>query len=176
MFAKRLHHLVQMVVLLHARDLRVEAVVLHDLEDVVRAVPDVAVQVLRDLVWVVQQLAEVEWRRVVERAPRCLLEQPSVHVRTVARVPLVGGEHRLLRPGEDAVKAAKHGDGEDDLAVLVALVRAAQQVADAPDEVRQLAVLLRVHGLSRSVAAVAITIMMVTVGSGSKRLPMALVA
>ena len=142
-----LDDLVEEVPLVHARDLLVEPEALHDLEDVVREVPDVAAEVLRDVVWVVEQPREVEPRGVVERPPGGALELLATDVRAVAGVRSVGGEHRLLRLGEHAVEAPEHGEGEDDLAVLVALVGPSEQVADAPDERRQLGVRPGVHVL-----------------------------
>ena len=38
---------------------------------------------------------------------------------------------------EQAIEAPQHGQRQDHLAVFVALVRAAEQVADAPDEIRE---------------------------------------
>ena len=146
-----LDDLVEQVPLVHARDVLVEPEALHDLEDVVREVPNVAAEVLRDVVRVVEQPREVEPRGVVERPPRGALELLATDVRAVAGVRSVGGEHRLLRLGEHAVEAPEHGEGEDDLAVLVALVGAAQQVADAPDEGRQLGMRPGVHALLASV-------------------------
>ena len=81
------------------------------LEDVVREVPDVAAEVLRDVVRVVEQPREVEPRCVVERPPGGALELLATYVRAVAGVRSVGGEHRLLRLGEDAVEASEHGEG-----------------------------------------------------------------
>ena len=46
---------------------------------------------------------------------------------------------------EEAVEAAQHRQRQDDLAVLVPLVWAAEQVADAPDEVGELGVGLGVQ-------------------------------
>ena len=103
-----LHDLVEQVALIHPRDVRIEPEALDDLEDVLREVADVAIEVLRDLVRVVEQPLEVEPRRVVEGPARGLLEQLPPHVRAVAGVPLVGGEHGLFGPGEHAVEAPQH--------------------------------------------------------------------
>jgi len=44
------------------------------------------------------------------------------------------GEDRALGGLEDAVETAEDREGEDDLAVLLLLVVAAQEVGDGPDE------------------------------------------
>src|SRR5207302_4914191 len=49
-------------------------------------------------------------------------------------------QHLLPRGSQQAVEAAEDGEGEDDLAVLVALVGTAEQVADVPDEAGELGV------------------------------------
>ena len=57
--SEALDDLVQQVPLVHARDMLVETEALHDLEDVVREVADVAPEVQRKLVRVVEQPLEV---------------------------------------------------------------------------------------------------------------------
>ena len=142
---ERLHDLEQQVPLVHARDVILEPEALHDLAHIGRERGDVAAEVLRDLIRVVEQPREVEPRGVVERPPRGPLKQLRPDVRAVAGVLLVGLEDRLLGLSEDAVEAPEDCEREDHLAVFVALVRTSEQVADAPDEVRQLAVRPRVH-------------------------------
>ena len=46
---------------------------------------------------------------------------------------------------EDAIEAAQDGEREDDLAVFVPLVRAAEEIADAPDEAGDLRVSFSGH-------------------------------
>ena len=69
------------------------------------------------------------------------------HVLGLLGVLLRGGQHVFLRVCEHTVEAAQHRERQDHLAVLVALVGAARQVADAPDEVRQFTVRLSVHAV-----------------------------
>ena len=131
-----LDDLEQQVLLVHACDLLAEGATLHDLAHVGGEVADVGAEVLCQVVRVVEQPLEVEPGRVVERPARRLLKEALAHVLVPAGIPGVGVKHRLLRLLQHAVEAPQDGQGEDDLAVLVSLVRASQQVADAPDEVR----------------------------------------
>ena len=55
-------------------------------------------------------------------------------------------QHRGLGRRQQAVEAAQHGERQDDLAVLVALVGAAEQIADAPDEAGELGMGFGGHG------------------------------
>lgn len=59
-------------------------------------------------------------------------------------------EHSLLRGREQAVESPEDGHRQNDLAVFVPLVRPAEQVADAPDEVGDLAVGQRRHACDRA--------------------------
>ena len=74
---ERLDDLVEQVLLGHPRDLLVEGEPLHDGADVGREAVDVAVEVGRELVGVVEQLRQVELRQVVERPPGDLLQQAA---------------------------------------------------------------------------------------------------
>ena len=129
-----LHHLVEQVLLLHAGDLPVEGEALHDLAHVGRESVDVGVQIGGDLVRVVQQLRQVELREVVERALGDLPQQAPYDGLRLRPDLRVLREHPRLGGGEQAIEASQHRQRQDDLAVLVALVRPAEQVADAPDE------------------------------------------
>ena len=140
-----LDDLEQQVLLVHARDLHIEREALHDLAHVGREVPDVGAEVLRDQVGVVQQPFKVEPGGVVERPPSGRLQQLAAHVLTLRAVFGIGRENVILRRGQHAIEAPQHGQRQDDLAVLVALVGPAQQVADGPDEVDKLGVRLGVH-------------------------------
>ena len=129
-----LHHLVEQVLLRHARDLPVEGEALHDLAHVGGESVDPGVQVGGEPVRVVQEPGQVELREVVEGAPGDLAQHApddGLRLRLDLRVPR---EHPRPGGGEQAVEAPQHRHRQDDLAVLVALVRPAEQVADAPDE------------------------------------------
>ena len=89
---------------------------------------------------VVQQGGQVEFGQVVERASGDLVQAESDDRGGFALQRGVGGEDLRLGGGEQAIEAAQHRQREDDLAILVALVGAAEQVADAPDEGRELGV------------------------------------
>ena len=57
-----------------------------------------------------------------------------------ALAPLVLGQDLGLGRREHAVEAAQHGHGQHDALVLRRAVRAAQQVGDLPDQVREVVV------------------------------------
>ena len=63
---ERLDDLVEQILLGHARDLLVEGEPLHDVADVLREAVDVAVEIRRELVRVVEKLGEIELGEVVE--------------------------------------------------------------------------------------------------------------
>ena len=140
-----LDHLVEQVLLGHARDLRVEGEPLHDVAHVGREAGDVGVQVGRDVVGVVQQGRQVELGQVVERASGNLVQAELDDRGRFALQRGVCGEDLRLGAGEQAIEAPQHRQREDDLAILVALVGAAEQVADAPDEGRELGVGIGAH-------------------------------
>ena len=146
---ERLDDLVQQVLLGHARDLLIEREALHDLADVRREAVDVGVEVGRELIRVVEELGQVQPGQVVERPAGDPLQQAADD-----RLGL-GLDLRVLREDlglgrrEQTVEAAQNRQRQNDLAVLVALVGPAQQVADAPDEVGELRMGISVHPESR---------------------------
>jgi len=137
-----LDHLVQQVFLRQARDLLIEGEALHDLADVAREAVQIGVEVGRELVGVVQQLRQVQPRQVVERPSGDLFEQAADDRFGFGLDLRVLGERLDLGRRQQAVEAPEHRQGQDDLAVLVPLVRAAEQVAEAPDEVGELGVMI----------------------------------
>ncbi len=140
-----LDDLVEQVLLGHAGDLLVEGELLHDVADVPREGVEVTVQVLRELVRVVEECGEVQFRQVVETMAGDLLEDAIDDGLRLPLDPRMLGEDPGLRRRQQAVKAPQDGQRENDLAVLVALVGPAQQVADPPDEGGDLGVGLRAH-------------------------------
>jgi hypothetical protein len=54
-------------------------------------------------------------------------------------------QYGFLGGQEDAVKPAKDGQRKDDFSIFTAFVRPTEKVADAPDEIRHLAVGLNRH-------------------------------
>jgi hypothetical protein len=56
-------------------------------------------------------------------------------------------QHLRLRRHQDAIETPQNGERQDDFAILVPLVGAAEQVADAPDEAGDLRVAFSGHGL-----------------------------
>lgn len=142
---KRLHHLIENVLLGHAQHVLAEIEALHDLADVRREGIDVAVQIGGELVRVIQQPGEVELREVVELRAGNLAELGADDVFTLALERLVRIEHGLLGGRKNAVESPEHRQRQNDLAVLVPLVRTPEQVADAPDEISHLRVGFRRH-------------------------------
>lgn len=122
-----------------------EAEVLDDLTGLGGERLDVVRQVLGDVVRIARKRAEVELARVVQRK-RAVLGPIRWHGRAVEhRLQVVDRRapalqllrlrpHLLARGFKDAVEPTQHGQREDDLAVLVGAVRAAEQIRDLPDQ------------------------------------------
>ena len=64
-------------------------------------------------------------------------------------------EHLLLRVGQHAVESAQDGQRQDNVLVLAALERVADQVGDAPEEADDLAVVHVLLSLWLQVGAIA---------------------
>ena len=103
---------------------------------------DVADEVLLDVVRVALELLEVERRVVVEALAGGLVELgvERVAFELAALAPLVLGQDLGLGRREHAVEAAQHGHRQHDALVLRRAIRAAQQVGDLPDQVREVVV------------------------------------
>ena len=135
---KGLDDLIEQVLLVHAGDLLVEREPLHDLADIGRECLDVGAQIGGDVVRSIQQPREIQLRQVVERAAGDPFEDPANHALGAASQRGLLLENRRLRLSQKAIEPAQHRQGQDDLAVFVPLIGAAEQVADAPDEIREL--------------------------------------
>ena len=145
-----LDDLEQEFLLSHLLDLLSKLEALDHFPHLGREVGQVAVQVRRQPLRVTEQLREVERRPVDHRALRDPAQvRPDSRVRPASDL-LITDQHLLLRRGEHAVETPQHGQRQDDLPVLVALVRPPEQVADPPDEVDQLPVRLGTHGAGRA--------------------------
>lgn len=119
----------------HFGDLYTEIEPLHDPAHIRREPVDVAVQVWRKLVWIIEQPGKVQFGEVVERVfgdLRELVPDDALRFGLQCRVCL---QDFCLCWGQNAVKTAQDCQRENHLAVFVPSVRTAQQVADAPDEV-----------------------------------------
>ena len=116
--------------------------------DVVAEAVDVGQQVGLDVGAVAGQRGEGVGRGVVERVLRGLAQ---LDVQQVLGHPVTGalllGQHGVLRRCQDAIQPAQDRHRQDDIALLLRLVRPAEQVGDGPDEVR---VRLRRQGRSSS--------------------------
>ena len=135
---KGLDDLIEQVLLVHAGDLLVEREPLHDLAHIRRECLDVGAQIGGDVVRRIQQPREIQLRQVVERAVSNPFENPANHAFRAASERRLFLENRRLRGRQQAIESAQHRQRQDDLAVLVPLIGAAEQVADAPDKIREL--------------------------------------
>ena len=95
----------------------------------------VGIEILCQKVRIIQEPLKIELRCVIERSARGRFKKLFTESVRLMGVLLIGGEHRLFRICQNAVETSKHRQRQDDLPVLVALVRASQQVAYLPDEV-----------------------------------------
>jgi len=130
-----LDHLVDESLLRHLCDLLVEGEPLHDGADIRREGVDVAIEVGRELVGIVEQLCQVELGQIVERAADDLLELVADDVLGLALDCAKLLQNLRLRRSQQAVEPPEYGQRQDHLPVLVPFVRAAKQIADVPDEV-----------------------------------------
>ncbi len=123
----------QAVLLVEFGDQGGESVAVEDVADVRGETFDVVEQVVDEAGRVGGELAEVPDGGVEERQPELRLEHDE-RVDAEALGILVFGDHLALGGGEDRVEAAQDRERQDDVAVLVGLVRAAKQVRDVPDQ------------------------------------------
>ena len=113
----------------------------HRFSDTLRL--EVAPQVLRDVVRVALQLGEVELRRVVEGHAGDLAQGDVdgwiAWLHTLGLEGLEARENLVLRGREHAVEPPNDEQRQDDLVVLVGLVRATQPLRVLPKEISDLA-------------------------------------
>jgi hypothetical protein len=111
--------------------LLVEREPLHDSSHIRREAADVAVQVGRELVGIVQQFSKIKPREVEERSSGYTFEQTADDRIGPALDLLVFLENPRLGRRKQAIEAPQHGQRQDHLAVLVPLIRAAELPLDA---------------------------------------------
>lgn len=139
--AQRMHlgelrrHQVQPVLLVEGRQLVLELEPLEHV-DVGREPRDVVHQVRPQALRVLQEPGEVEGAGVVEREPGL-----TFHLDVKGAAGVLRGQRPHLVAGgfEDAVEASQDRERQDDPAVLVRLLHAAELIGDPPHEVAQLA-------------------------------------
>jgi hypothetical protein len=136
---------IQQVLLGHSGNLRAEIKPLHDRADVGRKAVDIAVEIRRELIGVVQQARKVELGEVVERVVRNLRELVANDVLWLRLQRSMLFQHHRLGGSKNAIKSTQDREWQDDLAVLVALVWATEQVADAPNKAGDLGVCFGRH-------------------------------
>ena len=129
--AEPLHDLEQEPRLVELRHGVVEVELLEHLAHVGAEPADVVAQVLRDVGGVGEQLLEVVARRVVEGEPR---GPPELRVEVVELAPEPGldGQDLLLGGGQHPVEPAQHGEGQDDVLVLAALLKVSRMRSATP--------------------------------------------
>ena len=133
---------VEDVCLAHPLDLVLELEEVEDVAHIPREALDVADEVLLDVVGVTLELLEIEGGVVVKALSGGIVQPPvqgfTLDPATLA--PRVFGQDLGFRRGEHAVEPAQHRHGQHDALVLRGPVRAAQQVGDLPDQVREVVV------------------------------------
>ena len=112
-----------LVVELHARE---------DILHVVREPVDVVLEVALDVLRVGLERLEGEFRGVVEGVAGGIAQKAVLDIEGFD--PLRGVENLLVSGQKAVVEALDDGHGQDDQAVLVRLVQAAQRIGDAPDK------------------------------------------
>ena len=125
--------LVEQSGLVEGVDLLGEPVLLQDGGCVAGETSDVGQEVPLDVLVVVEQPGERQRAGVVERCAGDPL-QDRVDVPDLAFERAGAVDNLLLSGFQDAVQAAEHDEGQDELAELVLTDVAAQQVRDRPDE------------------------------------------
>ena len=129
--AEFLHDQKQQVLVVQLAHNGAELEVLEDIQGVRRELAPVIVQVGCDMVGIVQQLFHVEQGKVVKSQPAGVGEE--LFLQRGSGELLMRLQHRLLGGSQHAVHAPQHREGQDDIAVFVLLVVAAQQFCNGPD-------------------------------------------
>ena len=133
-----LDHVEEEVFFVHLGDLHPEVEAFEDVPHVGGEGVYVAREVLGELIGVVEQFFEREGRCVVERNARDLVQLGRHNHLGFARQFFELGQNLVLCGLQHGVEPAEHGQRQNDLAVLVALIRPSEKVADAPDEIRDI--------------------------------------
>ncbi|GMA92003.1 hypothetical protein GCM10025869_25320 [Homoserinibacter gongjuensis] len=141
-----LHHEQQPVVLGHGADLVLELELLEDV-DLRREPCDEVDEVIGESVGILHELRERPAARVGETEARLLADQGIAA--TTLGVRGNDALHRFMRALEHGVEATQDRHRQDDVAVLMRLVNAAQLIGDLPDEVAESAHLVAVTSWKR---------------------------
>ena len=144
---------VEDVCLAHPLDLVLELEEVEDIAHIPREALDVALEVFLDVVGVTLEFLEIEGGLVMKPLSGGLVQSPfqgfALDPATLA--PRVFSQNHGFRRGEHAVEPAQHRHGKHDALVLRGPVRAAQQVGDLPDQVREVVVVSHRSGCCSSV-------------------------
>ena len=135
-----LHHLEEQPRLVELADRVVEVELLEHLAHVRAEAGDVVAQVGGEVGRVGEELVEVVAGGVVEREAGRLAELRVEVLELLALELRLALEHLLLGGGEHAVEPPQDRERQDDVLVLAALERVADEVRDAPEEADDLAV------------------------------------
>ena len=139
-----LEHLEQQPGLIQSADRVVEVESLEHLTHVLAEPGDVVAQIGGEVRRIGKELVEIVARGVVEGETGDLAELRVEILELAAGQLRLFREHLLLSAGKHAIEAAEHGQGEDDVLILAAFERVADEVRDTPEKADDLAV---VHGL-----------------------------
>jgi hypothetical protein len=131
-------HQKQDVVLAHALDFVGEIEALEDAFYVVRETVDVRREVQVDVVWVAHQLGEAQRRMVVKPLAGLLVQDAVTRFAKLLALDFFElGEDSGLGAFQHTVESAQNYQRQHDALVLRWAVGAAQQVGNAPDEIRK---------------------------------------
>ncbi len=88
---------------------------------------------------------KIELREIVEWSLRDFLEKAAENRLRLVLDRRIFLQHRGLRRRENAIEPPQDRKRQNDLPIFVPLVRSAKQIADTPDEIRELGMSLRRH-------------------------------
>ncbi len=125
---------IQNALVCHSRDVPIELELLQNIPNIGGEAIEVVPEIILNAVWLIQQTLEGVLADIVKRMSGDLPEQHIPHGQFFDFLILC--PHCILGVGQNAVKAADHGQGQDDLAVFVGLVHPGQLIGDGPNKPR----------------------------------------
>ena len=136
---------VQLILFIHLGNLHAEIEPIENVAHVPGKAVDVTVEIRTDFVRRVEKSRHIELRQVVEgELGRILKKLLHNHRRFRFYIPVRLKDLRFGRR-EEAIKASQNRERENHFTIFIPLVRTAQEIANAPDEVGKLTVGLGGH-------------------------------
>lgn len=132
--AELVDDLEQQVVRVQRIDAREEIELLEHVQGVRREAAHIVVQIRSDVVRVGPQLVHRVPARVVERESRYRLQLEIGYVIRHAVGHRIRRQDLLLRAGQHTIETTQNSERQDDVAILVLLVIATQQICHRPDK------------------------------------------